>query len=121
VIRSAQDVSARNEDDTAMKAIHAIWKNGQIIPTQPVDWPEGTALAVEPLEEHEALEAGPDADLAGDDPQSTARWLAWFDSLEPMNFTPEEETALREARRQRREWEKSRFDERTERLKGLFE
>ncbi|MFI5454174.1 MAG: hypothetical protein ACHRXM_01865 [Isosphaerales bacterium] len=34
-----------------MKTIHAVWQNGQIVPTQPVDWPEGTALAVEPIED----------------------------------------------------------------------
>ncbi len=60
-----------------MKAIHAIWKNGQIVLTQPVDWPEGTALAVEPIEE--SLVTDPERDLLGDDPASIARWLAWFD------------------------------------------
>ena len=104
-----------------MKAIHAIWKNGQIVPTQPVDWPEGTALAVEPIEGQSPLLTDAEGDLLGDDPASIARWIAWFDSLEPLNFTPEEEAALQEARRQRRDWEKSRFDERAERLKGLFE
>jgi hypothetical protein len=102
-------------------AILAIWKNGQIVPTQPVDWPEGTALAVEPIEEQGLPPAVPEGDLLGDDRASIARWLAWFDSLEPLNFTPEEEAALQEARRQRRDWEKSQFQERAERLKGLFE
>jgi hypothetical protein len=102
-----------------MKAIYAIWTNGQIIPTQPVDWPEGTALAVEPIEER--LPACPEGDLLGDDPDSIARWLVWVDSLEPLNFTPEEEAALQEARRERRDWEKSQFDDRAGRLKALFE
>jgi hypothetical protein len=47
-----------------MKSIHAVWKNGQIVPTQPVDWPEGTALAVEPLEA--PVGTDPEADLLGD-------------------------------------------------------
>ena len=74
-----------------MKAIHAIWKNGQIVPTQPVDWPEGTALAVEPIE----VTGLPDTeeDLLGDDPESISRWLRWLDSLEPLSFTPAEEAA----------------------------
>jgi hypothetical protein len=102
------------------KTIHAVWKNGQIVPMQPVDWPEGTALAVEPIEE--SLVTDPECDLLGDDPASIARWLAWFDSLEPLSFTPEEEEAAWEtARRERRDWEKSRFDERAERLKGMFQ
>jgi hypothetical protein len=76
------------------KAIPAIWTNGQIVPTQPVDWPEGTALAVEPIEGQRPPAAGPAGDLLGDDPASIARWLAWFDSLEALEFTPEEEAAL---------------------------
>ena len=71
-----------------MKSIHAIWKNGQIVPTQPVDWPDGTALAVEPIAE--PLETDSPGDLLGDDPQSIARWLAWLASLEPLSFSPEE-------------------------------
>jgi hypothetical protein len=102
-----------------MSTIHAVWKNGQIVPTQPVDWPEGTALAVGPIEE--SLLTDPEGDLLGDDPASIARWLAWFDSLEPLIFTPEEEAAWQAARRQHLDWEKSRFDKRSERLKDLFE
>jgi len=99
-----------------MKTIHAVWKNGQIVPTQPVDWPEGTALAVEPIEE--SLVTDPQGDLLGDDPASIARWLTWFDSLEPLSFTPEQEAAWEAARRERRDWEKSRFDEIEEEGKG---
>ncbi len=63
------------------KSIHAVWKNGRIVPTQPVAWPEGTALAVEPMDE--SLVIDPDGDLLGLDPASIARWLAWFDALDP--------------------------------------
>jgi hypothetical protein len=99
---SDPSASATNEKGgTAVKAIHAIWKNGQIVPTQPVDWPEGTALAVEPIEE--PLETNSEGDLLGDDPESIARWLDWLDSLEPLHFTPEEEAAL-QAAQQRNSW-----------------
>lgn len=102
-----------------MKAIHAIWKNGRIVPTQQVDWPDGTALTVEPVEEPEAVET--EGDLLGDDPTSIARWLAWYDTLEPLDFTSEEETAWQAAHRDAREWDKSHFDERADRLKRIFE
>jgi predicted DNA-binding antitoxin AbrB/MazE fold protein len=102
-----------------MKAIQAIWQNGQIIPTQPVDWPEGTELAVEAIEE--PLETDSSEGLLGDDPESIARWLAWLDSLEPLELTPEEEAALQAARQQRRDWEKTQFPARAERLRGMFE
>jgi hypothetical protein len=29
-----------------------------------------------------------------DDPQSVADWIAWMNSLEPLEFTPEEEAAM---------------------------
>jgi hypothetical protein len=116
---STMVVEPRAAGVITMKSIHAVWKNGQIVPTQPVDWPDGTELAVEPLEQ--PIETDPEADLLGDDDASIARWLAWFDSLEPLSFTPEEEAAWQAARHERRDWEKSRFNERAERLKGIFE
>ncbi len=102
-----------------MKTIHAIWKDGHIVPTQPVDWPDGIELSVGPFEEFQVAES--EGDLHGDDSESIARWLAWFDSLEPLVFTLEEEAAWQAARRENREWEKSHFVERAEQLKGLFE
>jgi hypothetical protein len=87
-----------------MKAIHAIWTNGRIVPTQPVDWPEGTALVVEPAEEPQSAEA--EGDLLGDSPESIARWLAWYDTLEPLIFTAEEEAAWRPARQESRDRKK---------------
>lgn len=102
-----------------MKAIRAIWKDGRIVPTQPIDWPEGTALVVEPVDESRAAEV--ERDLLDDTPEAIARWLAWYDTLEPLIFTPEEEAAWQAARRECRDREKSQFDERAERLKGLFE
>jgi hypothetical protein len=102
-----------------MNTIHAVWKNGQIVPMQPVDWPEGTPLTVEPVEQ--ALVTDLEGDLLGDDPASIARWLAWFDELEPLRFTPEEEAAWQAARQERRNWEKLQFETRSERLRDLFE
>jgi hypothetical protein len=88
-----------------LKTIRAVCRDGQILPTQPVDWPEGTALTVEPIEEAVATESN--EDLFGDDPASIARWEARFESLEPLIFTAEEDAAWQAARRQRRDWEKS--------------
>src|SRR5262245_2685313 len=80
----------------AMKAIHAIWKDGQIVPTQHVDWPDGTALTVKPLEETRDSEA--DGDILGDDPDSIARWIALYDALPPLQMTEAEEAEWRSAR-----------------------
>ncbi len=67
-----------------MKAIHAIWKDGRIVPTQPVDRPDGTPLTVEPIEGIEAVD--PEGDLLGDDPASISRWIASFDALPPQSY-----------------------------------
>jgi hypothetical protein len=86
-----------------MKSVSAIWKNGQIVLTQPVDWPDGTALMVEPIDEARAADSESESDLLGDGTSSIARWLAWYDTLEPLEFTPEEEAACQAARRWRHE------------------
>ncbi len=44
---------------------------------QPVDWPEGTPLAVDPIEAPRVTHSG--GDLFADDPASIAHWLSWFD------------------------------------------
>ena len=80
-----------------MKAIHAIWKDGRIIPTQPVDWPEGTTLTVAPLEESRETES--EGDLLGNDPASIARWTASYDALPPLRMSASEEAEWRAARR----------------------
>jgi hypothetical protein len=75
-----------------MNAVKATFKNGQIIPAEPVAWPEGTELRVEPVAE---------ADTGGlreedwqTDPEAVADWLRWYASLEPLEFTPEEEAGI---------------------------
>lgn len=79
-----------------MKAIHAIWKDGRIIPTQPVDWPEGTTLNVEPVEE--LAEAESDEGLYGNDPESIARRIAAYEALPRFQMTEAEEAEWLAAR-----------------------
>ena len=75
-----------------MNAIKATWKNGQIIPDETVDWPDGCRLVVEadPLPEI----TGMTEDEQGDDPESIAEWITWSNSLEPLVWTPEEEAEM---------------------------
>lgn len=37
-------------------------------------------------------------------PEAIADWLAWYDSLEPLVFTPEEEADLQDSRRRVKEY-----------------
>ncbi|HLZ09979.1 MAG TPA: hypothetical protein VKT80_15425, partial [Chloroflexota bacterium] len=65
-----------------MNAIKATWTNGQIVPAEPVDWPEGSALLVEPVSAGEKV--GMSEEEWRDDPDSIADWIAWVDTIEPM-------------------------------------
>ncbi len=65
-----------------MNAIKAVWTNGRILPSEPVDWPEGSELLVEPVAHPEKL--GLDESEWRDDPQSIADWIAWVDTIEPL-------------------------------------
>lgn len=66
-----------------MDSIKATWRDGQIMPAEPVDWPDGSELIVERI--------GPAQDKIGlteeewgDDPESIAAWIAKVEKLEPM-------------------------------------
>ena len=73
-----------------MNAIKATWKDGQIVPGEAVNWPEGCALVVEPLPAA-ASKIGLDEAEWRDDAVSRADWDTWIQTLEPLEFTPEEE------------------------------
>jgi hypothetical protein len=71
-----------------MNAITAIWKNGQIVPSEPIDWPEGSRLLVEPLPEGEKI--GLDDSEWENTPEALADWEAWIKTIEPLEYTKEE-------------------------------
>jgi hypothetical protein len=67
-----------------MHAIKATWTNGQILPLEPVDWPEGSELLVEPAAS--AGKTGMNESDWPDDSESVAAWTAavaqeWEDDL----------------------------------------
>jgi len=65
-----------------MNAIKATWTNGQIVPAEPINWPDGIDLLVEPVPAGEKI--GMTEDESRDDPESIADWIAWVDTIEPM-------------------------------------
>jgi hypothetical protein len=75
-----------------MNAIKATWKNGQIVPDVPVNWPEDCRLIVEPLPEGERV--GIDESEWRDDPENLADWEAWIKTIRPLELTPEEDAAF---------------------------
>ncbi len=75
-----------------MQAIKGKYENGQIVLNEPADWPEGTEVVVEPVPQEETI--GIREEDWPDTPEAIAEWLRWYDSLEPLEFTPEEEADL---------------------------
>lgn len=75
-----------------MHAIRAIWTNGKIVPAEPVDWPEGLELLVEPLRTSERI--GLDESECTDDAAALADWEAWIRTIEPPEYTEEERAEL---------------------------
>ena len=73
-----------------MNAIKATWRHGQIVPREPVNWPEGCDLVVEPLPAV-AAKIGLDESEWRDDSAGQADWDAWIQTIEPLEFTSEEE------------------------------
>jgi hypothetical protein len=85
-----------------VNAVKATWTNGQILPGEPIDWPEGSELVVEPVGTGE--KTGLDEAEWRDDPAAVADWDAWLRTVEPRVLTEEERAAFAtyeaEARRQ---------------------
>jgi hypothetical protein len=75
-----------------MHAIKATWTNGRILPTEPVDWPEGLELVVEPWRPADAR-IGIDESEWRDDAEALADWDAWIQTIQPRVLTDGERAA----------------------------
>jgi hypothetical protein len=76
-----------------MNAIKATWQDGKIVPREPVNWPEGCDLVVEPMLAV-STKIGIDESEWRDDPASLADWDAWLPTIEPLELTAEEEVSF---------------------------
>lgn len=76
-----------------MGAIRATWVNGQILPVEPVDWPEGSELLVEPIP-RSRKSMGIDESQWRDDAEAIADWDRWLQAIEPLEYTSEEQAAF---------------------------
>lgn len=75
-----------------MNAVKATWTNGRILPGEPVNWPEGSELVVEPVGVGEKI--GLDESEWRDDPAALADWDAWLRTIETRVLTEEERAAF---------------------------
>jgi hypothetical protein len=97
--------------------IKAIVVNGAIKVAHPLDLPDGTELTI-PLPSHDPLGLPDDERI--DTPEAIAAWLRWFDSLEPLDFSPEERAAWDTARAEAKMLELAQWDARSERIERIF-
>ena len=75
-----------------MHSVKARWKSGQIILDQPVDWPDDCEVLVELIAVPSEKIGIDDADWT-DSPDSLADWDAWIRSVEPLDYTLEEDAS----------------------------
>lgn len=102
-----------------MHAIKGKYRGGQIVLDEKADWPEETEVVVEPVTVEPVI--GMREEAWSSTPEAIADWLRWYDSLEPLEMTAEEETAWYAALREQKEYEKSKFEENARRAERLFE
>lgn len=94
-----------------MKTILGTVHNGQIIADQPVEWPEGCRVVIEPAANKEREETlGIREEDWPTTPEALANWLAWFDSLEPVKLSAEEEADWEAWRQKIREYTIANMD-----------
>jgi hypothetical protein len=100
----------------AMSAIKATVRNGRIEPDSPLALPEGAKVLVFP-----ESDVNGDVDDEADTPEAIARWLAWYETLEPLILTDEERRAWDERRAAQKAWELEHFEERANKLRRMWE
>ena len=76
-----------------MNAVKATWTNGRILPGEPITWPEGSELMVEPVGAV-GERVGVDEAEWRDDPAALADWDNWLRTIEPQVLTDEERAAF---------------------------
>ncbi|HWB13859.1 MAG TPA: hypothetical protein VG826_31825 [Pirellulales bacterium] len=76
-----------------MHSIKATWTKGQIVPSEPIDWPEGSQLVVEPIAPNGA-QMGLTEDQWRDDPDSIKAWVVAVEQIEPLIWKPGEREEL---------------------------
>jgi hypothetical protein len=86
-----------------VNSIKATWTNGQIVPAEPVDWPEGSQLVVAPL-----TPGGPGVGTAEegwrDDPESVAAWVAAVEEIQPFAWAEGEREEYERYRAEHRQF-----------------
>ena len=102
-----------------MNAVKGTVQNGHVVLDNPTVLPEGSRVIVETITEDETV--GMREEDWQDTPEAVTAWLRWYDSLEPLERTPQEEAEWRTAREAQKEREKAAFGERAEKVRRMWE
>ncbi len=101
-----------------MNVIEGTVRNGYVVLDDPKAWAEGTRVLVQAMPPTNAV--GKAEEDCPETPEQIAAWLKWYDSLEPLIMTPEEEAAWKAALQERKEFEKANFEKWCQEIEGLF-
>lgn len=102
-----------------MIPIKGIIQHGQVILPRPTELPDGTEVNVVPIAS-QCEKLGINEEEWSDAPEAIDAWIRWYDSLEPLEFTPAERAAWDAARREQKEFELAQWEQRSKRVEGLF-
>ncbi len=104
-----------------MSSVRGRWRNGKVEleGTPPADWPEGAEVETRLSETAEEVPAE-DPSLTGTDPESVARWEAYFDSLKQFQMSDEDYAEFNRVLEEYKHWELANWEKYQERIRGLF-
>ncbi len=102
-----------------MIAITGTVKNGLVVLDEPAVLPDGSRVVVQPVESAETF--GLSESDWQDTPEAIADWIAWYDSLKPIELSAADERAIEGFRQRQKEAGKFTFDERADRLRKIWQ
>lgn len=95
-----------------MIRIAATVRGGVIVPSEPLDWPDGTEV--------EVCEKQLDNETP-DSPEEIARWIAEFNAIPTPVMTDEEWAAWERERQDHKAWELAHAEEREKKIRAGLE
>lgn len=98
-----------------MSTIKATVKDRRLELEVPADWPDGTEVEIHPVGSEKSEEKPFDEEWSNS-PEAIAAWLKWYDSLEPLILTPEEEADAEAWLRKANDYSLARLDKSVEDL-----
>lgn len=101
-----------------MSSITGTVKCGLVVLDEPESIPDGSRVVIQPIESTETF--GTSESDWKDSPEAISDWIAWYDSLEPIDCSAADQQAIDVHRQRQKELGESAFDERAERLRKTW-